>query len=209
MTLAACGANGPNATSDQMSAAPAHGSFLGRLSNGVIYVEWTSTTSGLAGHALHGPSPAERRSTRDARDRELGVDLGTVAGNSINLSLASGANVNGTLSGANLILAYPVNQPGQIGTIVELPMDQASTGEYHRALAALRNTVKAANEAVADGDRDWAGTDLRAPAARAQRRTGCQSWPLPGARLRHVPVRRLMPGAIPAAGRMIGVEDLT
>jgi hypothetical protein len=74
---------------------------------------------------------------------------GRVVGSTITLSLASGANVRGTFSGHYLILGYPVDHPGQIGIIVELPMRQASAHEYDHALAALRHNVAWANAAVA------------------------------------------------------------
>lgn len=133
----------------QTSDVATHGSFLGRLSNGVIYIEWTSTTSGLAG-TLYANLVRQSGGGHETLETESSaLSWGTLVGSRISLSLASGANISGTLSGPNLILGYPVDQSGQIGTVIELPMHQASTGEYHQALAALRKTVKAANEAVA------------------------------------------------------------
>ena len=143
--LAACGAGGQSATSGQTSSAASAGSFLGRPSNGVIYVDWTSTASGLAGTLYtdlvgHGGGGHE---TLDAE--RLALSRGTVIGRRINLSLASGAKISGTLSGANLILDYPVDSPGQVGIIIEPPMHQANVGDYERALAVLRNRVASAN----------------------------------------------------------------
>jgi hypothetical protein len=73
------------------------------------------------------------------------LSWGTVIGRRITLWLPSGAKISGTFSGPNLILDYPVDHPGQVGTIIELPMHQASTGEYEQARAALRNDVASAN----------------------------------------------------------------
>lgn len=68
-------------------------------------------------------------------------------GSRITLSLVSGAKISGTLSGPNLTLDSPADNPGQVGTMIELPMHQASTSTYEQELAALRHRVTPANAA--------------------------------------------------------------
>jgi hypothetical protein len=149
VTLAACGASGQGATPGQTSSAARAGSFLGRAPDSVIHIEWTSTPSGLAG-TLYTDLVRRGGGGKEALNTaRSALTWGRVVGNTITLSLASGANVSGTFSGHNLILGYPVDQPGQIGTIVEVPMHAASAGAYDQALAALRNNVASANTAVA------------------------------------------------------------
>jgi hypothetical protein len=123
----------------------ATGSFLGRPSNGVVYVEWSSTASGVVGTIYtdlvqHGGGGKEQL----VAERSA-LTWGLVAGDTINLSLASGATISGTLSGPKLILGYPVDNAGQVGTIIELPMHRASRSAYDQALTALRHKVASAN----------------------------------------------------------------
>jgi hypothetical protein len=167
--LAACGSAGPSSTTAQTSSAASttsssaatssaatssafdsagqqnangNGSFLDNVSNGVIYIEWTNTGSGLVG-TLYTDLIQQGSDGQETVDTESSGLTGTVNGSSVSLSVASGPNLNATLSGGGLVVS---NYPGaQTGSVIELQMQQASTGNYDKALAAVQSEVSAAN----------------------------------------------------------------
>jgi hypothetical protein len=167
-TVAACGSSGQAARSDQTSSAAAtssaattssaagssspesagsqnangDGSYLGHASNGIVYVVWTKTASGLVGTLYS--DLTQQGSGQESVDPESSTLTGTTNGSNLTLSLAGGTNITGTLNGSSLLLNYP----GQNGAVIELSMRQASTGDYDRALSALQSEVASANSAT-------------------------------------------------------------
>jgi hypothetical protein len=168
-TLAACGGSsshaggaGSSATAEpgaQTANSSGNGSFLGRASNAVVFVQWTRGTGGqLTGTLYQAIEHSQSGSEATVEPQNTGF-TGTINGASLTLALNGGSNLTGTLTGSNIELNYPGNRGG----ITTIQMHQATSGEYNRALEALKGQAGRENTSQqASHDAQAVANDIKA-----------------------------------------------
>ena len=140
-----CGGGGHDARQDTASSG-----FLGRLSGGLVYVEWTVSGSQLAG--ILNQAVVQRRRHGPEMVRVVHAVLtGTIVGDRLIVSVNGAAKIAGTFHGAKLVLDYPDPQHSRlvggllVGSVLMLRMQPATARAYHHALAALQRGVAVAS----------------------------------------------------------------
>jgi hypothetical protein len=145
VALGGCGGGGHGAQRDSAS-----DGFLGRLSSGLIYVEWTVSGSQLAGTLYQDLVQRQRHGPETVR-ADHAVLAGTVVGDRLILSINGAANIAGAFHGARLVLDYPDPQHSTlvggllVGSVLVLGMQPSTARAYHQALGTLQRQVAVAN----------------------------------------------------------------
>jgi hypothetical protein len=147
--LAVASCTGSSTTSGHSADRP--GTYLANDKSRIAFIQWRTVTRGhvegtLTADNIGGAPPAASLS-------ENSVPFsGTVSGNSVNLTFASGlflqSHAQGTLTGNSLTLAIPHAD----GTIHRTTFAQSSRSRYNRAVAALRTSAQHENQLAAQGD---------------------------------------------------------
>jgi hypothetical protein len=145
VAVAGCGGGGQGAQRGSAS----HG-FLGRLSNGLIYVEWTVSGSQLAG-TLEQDVLQRQRHGPEAVRVDHAVLTGSVMGDRLIVSINGAAKIAGVFRGAQLVLDYPDPQHTtlvgglRVGSLDVVTMRPTTAPVYARVLATLRRQAAVTN----------------------------------------------------------------
>jgi hypothetical protein len=147
--LAVASCTGSSTTSVHSADSP--GTYLAKDKSQVAFIQWRTVSRGhvagtLTADNIGGAAPAASLSQNSV------PFTGTVSGNSVNLTFASGLflqnHAQGTLTGNTLTLAIPHAD----GTIHRTTFTQSSRSRYNRAVAALHASAQHENQLAAQGD---------------------------------------------------------
>jgi hypothetical protein len=136
------------------------GTYLANNKSEIAFIEWRTVSRGhvegrLTADNIGGAAPAASLSENSV------PFTGTVSGNSVNLTFASGlflhSRAQGTLTGNSLTLAIPHAD----GTVHRTTFTQSSRSRYNRAVAALRASAQHEN-AMAAGAGSNPSANIRA-----------------------------------------------
>lgn len=165
-TLAACGSGshvGGAGTGAAAGARPANsggnGSYVGQVSNAVVFVRWTRSGEQLSGTLYRDIESSHEGGEPTVNTQSAGF-TGAINGSSVTLALSgeSGeSNLTGTLNGSELDLDFP----GTRGGVATIKMHQATGSTYNQALEALKEQASRGNEQQqAAKDAQAVATDL-------------------------------------------------
>jgi hypothetical protein len=147
--LAVASCTGSSTTSVHSADSP--GTYLADGKSQVTFIQWRTLSRGhvagtLTADNIGGAAPAASLSQNSV------PFTGTVSGNTVNLTFASGlflqSHAQGTLTGNSLTLAIPHAD----GTIHRTTFTQSSRSRYYRAVAALRTSAQHENQLAAKSD---------------------------------------------------------
>lgn len=140
--------------------------YVGRASNAVVYVSWTSADNSLSGQLTQARAADDVTEGTVATTR-VSFD-GTRHGSSVSLKLDEGlgstSTLTGTLDGDTLALDYP----GADGAILTIELHEGDSATFNTALASLRDRAqRAADDAQraaveAQQEADQAAADQQA-----------------------------------------------
>lgn len=138
VTLGGCGGHAAGV-------AAARRAYLGELSNGLIYLEWTASGRQLSG-TLAQIIVRPQGHGRESVGVEHAVLTGTLIGDGLIMSINGAENIAGMFHGPQLLLDYPGPQNAAgVGTVLIVNTRPATAADYASALAALRTKVAVRN----------------------------------------------------------------
>jgi hypothetical protein len=165
LLLAAAGCSGSGGSGHSGPAA-----YLAAGNSRVAFIQWRATPSGhLRGTITHstagGSAPAQTMAASSA------PFTGTIRGSTVRLNFAEPfflrTGARGTLSGDRLMLRLP--QPD--GAIAQVTFSQSGPASYHRAITALRHTIRRGNRQAAVHPGSHAQDPAAGPAEQAASRS--------------------------------------
>lgn len=130
MSIAGCGSSAGSAGSGNT------GSFLGRASNAVVFIQWTRTGDNVSG-SLH--EAIRKESGESGVESESRSFTGTINDHGLTLTLTEGLGATTALVGTVAAHGFTLTYPGTDHDLISITFTGAPLSAYNAAVAKLEN----------------------------------------------------------------------